>query len=332
METLQLLQIVWFFLIGVLLIGYSVLDGFDLGIGTMLPFIAKEKKDIATLFTAIGPVWDGNEVWLLTGGGALFAAFPHVYATVFSGFYLALMLVLFSLIFRAVSLEFWSLDEKRRSFWKWSFTIGSALPSLLFGVALGNVILGIPLNDKMEFTGNFFTLLRPFPLSTGLLGLSAILLQGCTYGALKTEGALHDRIVAAGKKILIVYAILLVLSGIIIGIVIPGSMNNIPAWISAILVLVAIVMTALWIDKKNGFIAFLMSSISFTGLWGIAGSLQFPNLVRAIDGDMLSLSIYNTSSSQLTLTVMLAIALIGMPVVVGYTIYSYRIFKGKVKL
>ena len=332
METLQVLQIIWFFLIGFLFIGYSILDGFDLGIGTMLPFLAKDKKDIVTLFSAIGPVWDGNEVWLLTGGGALFAAFPHVYATVFSGFYLALMLVLFALIFRAVSLEFWSLDEHRRAFWKWHFVIGSALPSLLFGVALGNVILGIPLNEQMEFTGNFFTLLRPFPIATGLLGLSAILLQGCTYGALKTEGALHDRIVAAGKIIVIIYALLLVLSTIISGIVIPGSLSNIPAWASAVVVIIALIMTALWIDKKNGLIAFLMSSLSFIGLWGITGSLQFPNLVRAIDGGGLNLSIYNTSSSQLTLTVMLIIALIGMPLVVGYSIYAYRVFKGKVTL
>ncbi len=332
METLQILQIIWFLLIGALFIGYSVLDGFDLGIGILLPFLAKEKKDIIALFSAIGPVWDGNEVWLLTAGGALFAAFPHVYATVFSGFYLALMLVLFALIFRAVSLEFWSLDEQRRSFWKWSFIIGSALPSFLFGVALGNVIQGIPLNDKMEFTGNFFTLLRPFPLATGLLGLSAILLQGCTYGALKTEGELHDRTVAAGKIIVIIYALLLILSTIISGIVIPGSLSNISAWASTIVVLVALVITALRIDKKNGLIPFFMSSLSFIGLWGIAGSLQFPNLVRATNGSELNLSIYNTSSTQLTLTVMLIIALIGMPLVVGYTIYAYRVFMGKVKL
>jgi len=332
METLQILQITWFFLVGILFTGYSILDGFDLGIGAMLPFMAKDKKDITALFTAIGPVWDGNEVWLLTGGGALFAAFPHVYATVFSGFYLALMIVLFALIFRAVSLEFWSLDETRRTFWKWAFSIGSFLPALLFGVALGNVILGIPLDDRMEFTGNFVTLLRPYPLAIGLLGFSAILLQGCTYGALKTTCELHDRLVAAGKKIAIAYGILMVISGVLTGIFIPGSMANIPGWVCAGIVLASIFMTAIQLGKGNGLPAFLLSSLSFMGLWGIAGSLQFPALVRSIGSGDLNLSIYNSSSSQLTLTVMLIIALIGMPIVIGYTIYAYRIFKGKVTL
>ncbi|MBP7735772.1 MAG: cytochrome d ubiquinol oxidase subunit II [Spirochaetes bacterium] len=330
METIQILQIIWFILIGVLFIGYSVLDGFDLGIGTLLPYFARDKKDITALFTAIGPVWDGNEVWLLTGGGALFAAFPHVYATVFSGFYLALMLVLFALIFRAVALEFWSLDENRRTLWKWAFTVGSALPSLLFGVALGNVLIGIPLNDKMEFTGTFFTLLRPYPLAIGLLGLSAILLQGCAYGALKTEGELHDRIVSAGKKIAIAYAALLALSIIVAFIVMPERMANIPAWICTAIVFIAIAAARSRLGKNSGFAAFILSSISFIGLWGIAGSIQFPNLVRATDDAGLHLQIYNTSSSQLTLSVMLIIALIGMPIVLGYTIYSYRVFKGKV--
>ncbi len=330
METIQILQIIWFILIGVLFIGYSVLDGFDFGIGTLLPYFARDKKDITALFTAIGPVWDGNEVWLLTGGGALFAAFPHVYATVFSGFYLALMLVLFALIFRAVALEFWSLDENRRTLWKWAFTVGSALPSLLFGVALGNVLIGIPLNDKMEFTGTFFTLLRPYPLAIGLLGLSAILLQGCAYGALKTEGELHDRIVSAGKKIAIAYAALLALSIIVAFIVMPERMANIPAWICTAMVFIAIAAARSRLGKNSGFAAFILSSISFIGLWGIAGSIQFPNLVRATDDAGLHLQIYNTSSSQLTLSVMLIIALIGMPIVLGYTIYSYRVFKGKV--
>lgn len=130
---MEFLQNIWYILIGVLLIGYSILDGFDLGVGTLLPFLAKKKDEKRVLFNAIGPFWDGNEVWLITGGGALFAAFPLAYATVFSGFYLALMLVLFALIFRAVSLEFWSHDKKRRKLWKWTFIIGSFLPSLLYG-------------------------------------------------------------------------------------------------------------------------------------------------------------------------------------------------------
>lgn len=330
MDTMQALQITWFFLIGVLFIGYSVLDGFDLGLGSLLPFLAKDDKETASLLTAIGPFWDGNEVWLLTGGGALFAAFPHVYATVFSGFYLALMLVLFALIFRAVSFEFWSLDSRRRGFWKWTFVIGSFLPSLLFGVALGNVIQGIPLDDKMEFTGNFFTLLRPLPLSTGLLGLCAILLHGSMYAMMKTEGPVSERARNIGKKLWVAFAALLVVALAASALVYPDRMGSVPAWISTAVVAIAVAVGLRQTARGAGLLPFIMSSIAFIGLWGIAASLQFPALVRsAVDG-IPHLLIYTTSSSQLTLTVMLIIALIGMPIVLGYTFYVYRIFRGKV--
>lgn len=332
METLQILQITWFFLIGILLVGYSLLDGFDLGIGTLAPFMARGGRETASLFTAIGPVWDGNEVWLLTGGGALFAAFPHAYATVFSGFYLAIMLVLFALILRAVSLEFWSLDEKRRALWKWAFTVGSALPSLLFGVALGNVILGVPLNESMEYAGGFLTLLRPFPLAIGLLGLSAILLQGCTYAALKTEGELRDRIRSIARKVWTMCVALFIAGAILSGIYIPESMTNLSAWACAAVAVVSLSASGILARRESDIHPFIASSVFFAALWGIAGSLQFPALVRSAQGPELSLTIYNASSSQLTLTVMLVIALIGMPVVVGYTIYAYRIFRGRVNL
>ena len=175
MESLDLFRNIWYVLIGVLLLGYSILDGFDLGIGILFPFLAKDEKDKKVLFSSIAPFWDGNEVWLITGSAALFAAFPQAYATVFSGFYLALMLLLFALIFRAVSIEFWHTDEKRRKFWEWAFVTGSFFPSLLYGTVLGSVVVGIPLNENMDFTGNFFILLRPYPLIIGLLGLSAII-------------------------------------------------------------------------------------------------------------------------------------------------------------
>ena len=332
MDTLQSLQVIWFFLIGLLFTGYSLLDGFDLGIGSLLPILARDRKETAVLFTAIGPVWDGNEVWLLTAGGALFAAFPHVYATVFSGFYLAMMLVLFALIFRAVSLEFWSMDEKRRSLWKWAFVMGSILPSILFGVALGNLILGIPLDGEMVFTGSFFTLLRPFPLAIGILGFSAILLQGCTFAAMKTEGVIHDRAKSMGKRASLLFAVMIAVSALLSAVYMPESMSNVPAWICAAVVLLSLIVGRIWMNKNNDAIPFIMSSLSFIGLWGIAGSLQFPNLVKSALNPELHLSIYNTSSSQLTLTVMLIIAAIGMPIVLAYTIYAYRVFKGRVNL
>ena len=332
METLELLQVIWFFLIGFLFAGYAVLDGFDLGIGSMLPFLSRNEDDTRTLFNAIGPFWDGNEVWLLTGGGALFAAFPHVYATVFSGFYLALMLVLFALIFRAVSLEFWSLDNTNRGLWKGSFFIGSLLPSILFGVALGNVIQGIPLDSAGEFTGSFFTLLRPFPLVIGLLGFTAILLQGSTFAAVKSTGELRERARGISIRVWMIYLAVLLAAFVLSMITMPWSIKNPGAWIFSIISFGALIAARTAIRQDNDLRSFVMSSLSFLGLWGIAGSLQFPVMVRAMGGQDLHLTIYNSSSSELTLTVMLVIAIIGMPMVIAYTAYIYRVFKGKIQL
>ena len=332
MEALLFLQNTWYLLIGVLLIGYSILDGFDLGVGALLPFLAKKEEDKRALFNAIGPFWDGNEVWLLTGGGALFAAFPHVYATVFSGFYLALMLVLFALIFRAVALEFWSYDEKRKKLWEWAFVVGSFLPALLYGVALGNVVAGIPLNDKMEFTGNFFTLLRPFPLAVGLLGLAAILLQGSTYAAMKTTGSLQENARNMARKIGAIFIVLLILCFILALIFMSGIAGNRFGYVAGLIVLAAWFLTRQALNNGKDGRAFFMSSVAFAGLWGVVGAIHYPNLVLANNDPALSLTLSNSSSTQLTLTVMLIIALVGMPFVIGYTIYAYRLFRGKVTL
>lgn len=300
--------------------------------GILLPFLAKKDEEKRILYNAVGPFGDGNEVWLLTGGGALFAAFPHAYATVFSGFYLALMLVLFALIFRAVSLEFWSYDEKRRKIWEWSFVIGSFLPSLLYGVALGNVIVGIPLNSNMDFTGNFFTLLRPYPLVIGLLGLVAILLQGSTYASMKSTGVIQERARRISKVLWVAFMVLFALSFVVALIYMHGILGKILAWLAMIVVLGAWLGLRVALKQNKDNRAFYMSSLAFWGLWGIVGAVHFPNLVNASNDLALSLTIYNASSSELTLTVMLIIALIGMPIVIAYTAYVYRVFKGKVSL
>lgn len=332
METLTMLQITWFILIGILFAGYAVLDGFDLGIGSLLPILTKnDEKKVSVLFRSIGPVWDGNEVWLITAGGALFAAFPHAYATVFSGFYLALMIVLFGLILRAVSIEFFHLEDGNRRIWGFTFFLGSIIPSILFGVALGNVILGVPLDSKMEFTGNFFTLLRPFPLTTGLLGLAAILMQGVTYTMVKTEGEIHSAAKELAGKIWIGYIALFIFSAVLSFVSVSGSACNIPAWIAASVSLASLFAVKMFIGRNDEFKAFISSSAAFIGLWGIAGALQYPVLVRAINDPALSITAFNASSTKLTLSVMLGIALVGMPVVIGYTTYVYRIYRGKVK-
>lgn len=329
METWNVLQNVWFMLIGILFIGYSILDGFDLGIGSLLPFLAKKEEEKRALFRAIGPFWDGNEVWFLTGAGALFAAFPHAYATVFSGFYLALMFVLFSLIFRAVSLEFRTHNQKRQRLWDGAFIVGSFLPSLLFGVALGNVVIGIPLNDHMDFTGNFFTLLRPFPLVIGLLGLFAICLQGSSFASLKSNGELQIRARKTAGSLLIFYVLLLFVAFLFTMIYMPGAVKKMLAWISTVVLIGSLIFFKAALQKGKDFLALAMSSLNFLCLWGIVGAIHYPNLVKASNESSLSLTIYNASSSELTLKVMLIIALIGMPLVIGYTIYLYRVFKGK---
>lgn len=322
-------QNIWFFIIGFLLTAYSILDGFDLGIASLMPALAKNEKEQKQVMDSIWPVWDGNEVWLITGGAALFAAFPFAYATVFSGFYLALMLVLFALIFRAVSMEFWYYDEKRRKLWAWAFTIGSFLPSLLFGVALGNIIYGIPIDLNMNFTGSFFTLLRPFPLVIGLLGLSAILLQGCTWAAYKIEGDVARRAKALMNKLIIANAFLFILAiALSIGFL-PSIVSNLSGWLGALVYAISLSYVYVCNRDNRPFNAFIGSSVSFVSLWVMAGAALYPNLVRSTI-EAYNLTIFNASSTQLTLKIMFIIALIGMPVVLAYTIYVYRVFKGKV--
>jgi len=330
METGTFLQNVWFLLIGVLLAVYSVLDGFDLGVGALFPFLAKTEEEKRTLASAVGPVWDGNEVWLLAGGGALFAAFPMAYATVFSGFYLALMLVLFALVLRAVSLEFRAHDTARKGLWEAAFIGGSVLPALLFGVALGNVVAGVPLDARTEYAGTFFTLLRPLPLVFGVLGLGAFLLQGAAYAALKSEGALRDRARTAARVAAVAVGIAFLASLVAVAIDLPAALRSLPAWLFSGLFWLSLLLVLRSTGKAEDGRAVLFSSGVFLSLWGVVGAIHYPNLVRATD-PALSLTVANASSSPLTLKVMLVIALVGMPLVVGYTIFAYRVFKGKAR-
>ena len=313
-------------------VGYSLLDGFDLGIGVLLPIIGKTKEEKDILINSIGPVWDGNEVWLITGGGALFAAFPNAYATVFSGFYLAMMLVLFALIFRAVSMEFRVHDEARALIWEKAFILGSALAAILFGVALGNVVYGVPLDNKMEFTGNFFTLLRPVPLIFGITGFAAILLQGASYAVMKTDGELRERAFRAVKILTGVNFVTATAYFITIAFTFQDILYH---W----LFYVAILCTLMWlteilfsIKKKHDSAPFWESSFAFIGLWLVIVAVHFPNLIKASNDQILNITIYNRSTGLQTLKLMSVIALIGMPIVVAYTIFVYRIFKGKTKL
>jgi cytochrome d ubiquinol oxidase subunit II len=328
--TGSVLQNIWYLLIGALLAGYSVLDGFDLGVGVLFPYLARTEDEKRTLAGAIGPVWDGNEVWLLAGGGALFAAFPMAYATVFSGFYLALMLVLFALILRAVALEFRAHDTARKGLWNAVFVGGSFVPALLFGVALGNVVVGVPLDARTEFAGTFFTLLRPLPLAFGVVGLCVFLLHGSAYAALKTDGAIRERARKAAGIMSVVVMIALFLAFVFVWIYVSDVFDRVPSWLIGDVVFLFCALFLIALRKGRDGRAVFFSSAIFLGLWGVVGAIHYPNLVRATD-PALSLTLANASSSPLTLKVMLIIALVGMPLVVGYTVFAYRVFKGKAR-
>lgn len=331
------LQTVWFLLIGVLLTGYAILDGFDFGVGMMHLFIAKSDHDRRVLVNSIAPVWDGNEVWLLTGGGAIFAAFPNVYATVFSGFYIALMLLLAALIVRAVSLEFRSKVEspRWRQSWDVAFAVGSMLPSLLFGVAIGNIVRGVPIGADGEYAGSFFTLLNPFALLAGVLSVAMFLVQGAAWLQFRTEGDLK----AKSQRVGIVSAWVLLAAWMVVTaysrVAAPGSWNafaNPVAFLAPVVFLVSVLALPSLFRKEVPGRTFFVSSLAIAALLATVGLGLYPNMVPALGEAANSLTIYNASSSNRTLVTMLVIALAGMPVVIGYTIFIYRRFMHPVVL
>ncbi|HPM78997.1 MAG TPA: cytochrome d ubiquinol oxidase subunit II [bacterium] len=331
------LQIVWYLLVGVLLTGYAILDGFDLGAG-FWHLIVKKDSERRLFLNAIGPVWDGNEVWLITGGGALFAAFPPVYASVFSGMYLALILLLFGLILRAVSLEYRSqLESPRwREWWDKAFAVGSMLAALLFGVALGNILRGLPLNENGDFTGTFFTLLNPYALLIGLLGFAMIAFHGALYLAMKVEGDLAQRLRGWANATWRIYLALFALVGVVSAATQPQLFANYleqpVLFVAPLLAGTMIVLAGVFNRKGREVSAFLCSSLGIVGLWGMVGAALFPNLVPALNDPALSLTLTNSSSGPVTLKTMLVIAVVFVPIVLGYTAFVYRSFAGKVSL
>ncbi len=330
------LNTVWFLLVAVLIAGYAILDGFDLGAGTLHLFL-KDETERRTVMNAVGPVWDGNEVWLLTGGGALFAAFPPVYATVFSGLYLALTLLLVALILRAVSFEFRGKVESARwrRAWDLAFGLGSAVPALLFGVAVGNVLRGLTI-DATGVTTTLVGLLNPYALLIGVLGLVMFVLHGATYLGLKTEGALRERMTRvaalAWVAFIALYAVATVASYFVSPFLFAGWFGNPLTWIFFVLLLAACVAGPAAVRAGRLGRAFLASAAATASVIALAGVGLFPRLVPARPDLAGSLTIYNASSSQHTLTVMLVIALVGMPLVIAYTAFIYRAFRGKTVL
>jgi len=327
-------QIIWFILWGVLWAVYFMLDGFDLGAGVLSAFLPNNELEKRKVLRAIGPVWNGNEVWLLTAGGATFAAFPTTYALMFSYLYTALLLVLFSLIFRGVALEFrGSIDSDGwRKRWDVAIFLGSLLPALLFGVAFGNIFEGLPM-DASGYHGSLLTLLNPYGLLTGLLFVLLFLVHGGLFISVKTDGELSDNALRLSGRLW--FALLAVAVAFLIHTYFAtalyanylGSPVLLAVPVLAVLSLVGIKVFA---SAGRGLKAFYASCatillITFTGVIGL-----FPNLIpSSIDGNY-SLTIYNSSSSLYTLKIMTAVALIFVPIVIGYQIWTYRIFRVKV--
>jgi cytochrome bd ubiquinol oxidase subunit II len=331
------LNLLWFVLLGILLGGYAVLDGFDLGVGILHP-AARSDHERRVMLNSIGPLWDGNEVWLVTFGGAMFAAFPEAYASTFSGFYVAFMILLFALIFRAVSIEFRSKRESRawRTIWDYSFCGASGLATFLFGVAAGNAILGLPVDQRGIFAGSFFDLIRPYPILVGLFTVSVATMHGAIYLYLKTEGELQERIHGWMWQTFGISLVLYVLTTIYTLVAVPDAVRNFEqygwSWIIVVLNVLAIANIPRAIFLGRPFYAFISSCFAILAFIFLFSFTLFPNLITSSISPEYSLTIYNSASSQKTLGIMAIIALLGMPFVLTYTAVIYWTFRGKVQL
>ena len=330
-----MLNIIWFILWGVLWAVYFMLDGFDLGAGTLMPFLAKDENEKRIIYNAMGPLWDGNEVWLITAGGATFAAFPTTYAVMFNGLYSALLLLLFALIVRGVSFEFRGKVESEswKKVWDFCLFIGSFLPALLLGVAFANIFKGLPIDENGIFHGGLFTLLNPYGLLGGVLFVLMFLVHGAIWIAIKSEGDLHERAISVANKIwfleLIFAVIFLIVSAFATNL--WANYGKYPLlWIIPLLAVAGLILTKVYLITEKLWKAWFSSSlfIVMATFFGVAG--LFPNMIPSSLNPEYSLTIYNSSSSPLTLKVMFVVALIFVPIVIGYQIWIYNMFKGKV--
>ena len=324
------LNALWFALITILFIGFFFLEGFDYGVGMLVPFLGKNDRERSVIIGSIGPFWDGNEVWLLTAGGAIFAAFPNWYATLFSGFYLALVLMLVALILRGVAFEFRHHDARPawRGFWEWMIFIGSFLPGFLWGVAISNIILGVPIDTSMNYVGGFWNLLNPYALLGGLAFVSLFLLHGSIFLSLRTEGIIEWR---AHKVAQFAWlpAVVLILLYVVIGYFVTTVFSNlgIDPGIAPLGAGAALLSVGWFINNHRNGWAFIMTGLTialstlsiFLGL--------FPRVMISSLNAAWNLTIYNASSSPYTLTVMTIVALIFVPIVLAYQIWNYWVFR-----
>ncbi len=327
------LQDLWFVLISVLFIGFFFLEGFDYGVGILAPFLGKTEPERKAIISTIGPHWDANEVWMITAGGAMFAAFPHWYATLFSGFYLALVVILLALIGRGVAFKFRNSEAnpRWRQYWDWAIFIGSLVPGLLWGVAFGNLINGTPINANMDFTGNFFDLLNPYSLICGVAGLAVFILHGALFLSLKTDGVLRQRAEDLARKlwapVVVVSLILAAANYLYIDIFTKVGVNPgvIPIATGA-----ALLSVGYFVHERQYGWSFIMMGLTIvlalvTFFW-----FMYPNVMVSSTDEAYNLTVSNASSSDYTLEIMTIVAVFFVPVVLIYQGWSYWVFRRRV--
>jgi cytochrome d ubiquinol oxidase subunit II len=359
------LKIIWWLLVGVLLIGFAIMDGHDMGVGTLLPFVGRSDLERRVVINTVGPHWDGNQVWLITGAGAIFAAWPLVYATAFSGFYWAMLLVLWALFFRPVGFDYRSKihNSTWRSVWDWGLFIGGAVPPLIFGVAFGNLLQGVPFqfdaNLVSTYTGSFWQLLNPFALLAGVVSSAMITLQGGSYLAHRTEGVIQARAIKGAVGAAVVMVLAFVAAGFwlqaidgyrITSVINPSGLPDPLAktvvreagawmanyghqplmWTLPALGVLGAVAAALLLVRRQTLTAFVASSLAVLGVIGTAGASMFPFLMPSSSMPSASLTVWDSVSSHMTLGIMFWATVLFMPLIVLYTSWAYRVMRGKV--
>lgn len=361
------LKIIWWALVGVLLIGFAIMDGHDMGVGTLLPFVGRNDMERRVVINTVGPHWDGNQVWFITAGGALFAAWPVVYATAFSGFYWAMILVLWALFFRPVGFDYRSKihNSTWRSTWDWGLFVGGAVPPLVFGIAFGNLLQGVPFhfNDFLvsRYTGSFWQLLNPFALLTGVVSSAMITLQGGAYLAHRTEGVIQARAIKGGVGAAVVLVCTFIVAGIwlqwidgyrITSVVDTAGLPDILSksvvreagawmanyghypllWLLPALGLSGAAGAALLLMARRTLSAFIASSLAVIGVISTAGVSMFPFVMPSSTMPAASLTVWDSVASHLSLAIMFWATLIFMPLIVLYTSWAYRVMRGKVTI
>ncbi|QOG06718.1 cytochrome d ubiquinol oxidase subunit II [Aureimonas sp. OT7] len=362
----ETMRLIWWALLGILLIAFAVTDGYDLGVGTLLPFAARSDEERRILLNLIGPTWEGNQVWLVLGGGAIFAAWPALYAVSFSGFYLAMITVLLALILRPVGFKFRGkvADPRWRTLWDWALFIGGFVPALIFGVAVGNVLMGVPFGldaaMRPSYEGTFFGLLRPFPLLCGVLSVAMLTMHGAGVIATRTRGAVANRSRTYGRIAAVLTLILFALGGLWIAYGIDGYrvtnaiVTTLPsnplsksvalargAWLANFsahpwmmaapaLGFLGALLALAGLSARNGWLAIGGSSLSVTGIVATAGVSMFPFLLPSSLNPVISLTVWDASSSHLTLFIMLLATLIFLPLILAYTTWVYSVMRGPV--